>query len=100
MKTIAILITTLLLVTVPASADDTLRCGGKIVGTGMTMSDVRKYCSNPSSSSIEEQDVRSGNRVAGKTQVHTWRYARGSGQITAVLEFDQEKLMSIRYESK
>jgi len=64
------------------------------------MSDVKGYCGNPSSTSIEEQDVRSGNRVVGKTQVHTWRYARGSGQRTAVLEFDQENLMSIRYESK
>ena len=84
----------------PASADDTLRCGSKIVRTGMTMSEVKGYCGSPSSSSVEEQDVRSGNRVVGKTQVHTWRYDRGSGQRTAVLEFDQEKLMSISYDSK
>ncbi len=79
---------------------DTLRCGSKIVDTGMSMAEVKKYCGNPSSTSIEEQDVRAGPRVVGKTQIHTWRYNRASGQRTAVLEFDREKLMSITYESK
>lgn len=100
MKALTVMLTTLLLVTGPASAEDTLRCGSKIVGTGMTMAEVKGYCGNPTSSAVEEQDVRSGNRVVGKTRVHTWRYARSSGQRTAVLEFDQDKLTSIRYESK
>ncbi|MFT5502172.1 MAG: hypothetical protein ACI88G_002314 [Woeseiaceae bacterium] len=88
-----------LIFAMPANAE-TLRCGSKIVDTGMSMDEVKKHCGNPSSSSIEEQDVRSGNRVVGKTQVHTWLYNRGSGQNTAVLVFDQEKLMSITYKSK
>ncbi len=100
MKMKAILLTALLFVTMSATADDTLRCGSKIVQTGMTMEEVKKYCGNPSSTSIEEQDVRSGPRVVGKTEIHTWRYNRSSGQRTAVLEFDQQKLMSITYESK
>lgn len=83
-----------------AAYGDTLRCGSKIVDTGLTMQEVKEYCGNPSSTSVEEQDVRAGNRVVGKTQVHTWRYARSSGQKTAVLVFDQDKLMSITYESK
>ncbi len=90
----------LLLLAAPVAAADTLRCGSKIVETGMTMSDVKKYCGKPSSTSIEEQDVRAGPRVVGKTQIHTWRYERASGQRTAVLQFDQQKLMSITYESK
>ena len=98
MKVVITLILLFMLASV--SADDTLRCGSKIVRTGMTMTEVKGYCGNPSSSSVEEQDVRSGNRVVGKTQVHTWRYDRASGQRTAVLEFDLEKLMSISYESK
>ena len=85
---------------VSAIADDTLRCGSKIVQTGMTMTEVKKYCGNPSSTSIEEQNVHAGPRVVGTTEIHTWRYNRASGQRTAVLEFDQEKLMSITYESK
>ncbi len=79
---------------------DTLRCGSKIVQTGMTMAEVKKYCGNPSSTSIEVHDVHAGPRVVGKTEIHTWRYNRASGQRTAVLVFDEEKLMSITYESK
>ncbi len=94
------LTTALLLMTLPTAANDTLRCGSKIVKTGMTMTEVKKYCGNPSSTSIEEHDVHAGPRVVGTTQIHTWRYNRASGQRTAVLEFDQEKLMSITYESK
>lgn len=96
----AAFLTATLLFTASASADDTLRCGSKIVQTGMTMAEVKKYCGNPSATAIEEQDVRAGPRVVGKTQIHTWRYNRASGQRTAVLEFDQQKLMSITYESK
>ncbi len=82
------------------ASGDTLRCGNKIVTSGMSMSEVRKYCGTPSSTSIEEQDVRAGNRVVGKTESHFWRYNRMSGQNTAVLKFDQEKLMSITFVSK
>ena len=94
------ILTILLLVLANPAAAETLRCGSKIVTTGMSMEEVRKHCGSPSSSSTEDQDVRSGNRVVGKTQVHTWRYNRGSGQRTAVLEFDQDKLRSISYENK
>ena len=95
-----ILLTAFFFLAASASAEETLRCGGKIVQTGMTMEEVKKYCGNPSSTAIEEQDVRSGPRVVGKTQIHIWRYNRASGQRAAVLEFDQQKLMSITYQSK
>ena len=95
-----VILIAILSITLPVSAEDTLRCGSKIVQTGMTMEEVKKYCGNPSSTSIEEQNVHAGPRVVGTTQIHTWRYGRASGQRTAVLEFDQEKLMSIKYESK
>ncbi len=94
------LTTALLLMTLPAAADDTLRCGSKIVRIGMTMTEVKRYCGNPSSTSIEEQAVHAGPRVVGTTQIHTWRYDRSTGQRTAVLEFDLEQLKSITYESK
>ena len=89
----------ILLFAAPASAE-TLRCGSKIVDVGMTMDQVKKFCGNPSSNTVEEHDVRSGNRVVGTTELHIWRYNRSSGQKTAVLEFDRNKLMSIRYVSK
>ena len=99
MKSRAFLLALLMLSAVGASAE-TLRCGSKIVDVGMTMDEVRKYCGKPSSTAVEEHDVRSGNRVVGKTELHIWRYNRSSGQKTAVLEFDQDKLMSIKYASK
>jgi hypothetical protein len=100
MKTTTLLLAVSILAAYPAIADDSLRCGGKIVRTGMSIEEVRGYCGSPSSSEIEEQNVHSGNRIVGKTQIHIWRYARSSGQRTAVLEFDKDELQSIRYESK
>ncbi len=100
MKMKAAILIALLWATSSAIADDTLRCGSKIVRTGMTMAEVKKYCGNPSSTSIEKQNVHAGPRVVGKTEIHTWRYNRSSTQRTAVLEFDQEELKSITYESK
>ena len=88
-----------LLIGTPVTAE-TLRCGSKIVDVGTSMDEVRKYCGKPSSITIEEHDVRSGNRVVGKTELHIWRYNRSSGQNTAVLEFDRDKLMSIKYVRK
>jgi hypothetical protein len=99
MKLNALLIAALVLSGATASAE-TLRCGSKIVDVGMSMAEVQKYCGNPSSKTVEEHDVRAGNRVVGKTQLHIWRYNRSSGQRAAVLEFDRDKLMSIKYVSK
>lgn len=82
----------------PAAAGaDTLRCGSKIVSTGMSMGEVRKYCGEPTSQRIEEIPVRSGGRVTGTTEMHYWTYRRGSGQKPATLEFDQDRLVRITY---
>lgn len=92
-----------LLATVLAASSanaDSFRCGGKIVRAGMTMDEVRKACGKPTTTSIEEHDVRAGNRVVGTTQIHTWRYRRSSGQRTAVLQFDGGEVKSIAMESK
>ena len=83
-----------------AFSQDTLRCGSKIVRVGMNATDVQKYCGTPSSIEVEEHDVRSGGRVVGKTQLNIWTYNRASTQNAAVLEFDQDKLMSIKFVRK
>jgi hypothetical protein len=90
----------LVIFTTTARAEDTLRCGSKIVRTGMTSADVRKFCGKPSATEVEVHDVRSGGRVVGKTELNIWTYNRASGQNAAVLEFDQDKLLSIRYVRK
>jgi predicted ABC-class ATPase len=78
-----------------ALADDTLRCGNKIIDIGMTAAEVLKYCGEPSSREVEEHDVRSGGRVVGKTQLNRWIYKRGFAHKSKVLEFDQDKLIAI-----
>ena len=90
----------LLVLSATGASAETLRCGSKIVDVGMSMADVKKYCGNPSSKTVEEHDVRAGNRVVGKTQLHIWRYNRSSGLNAAILEFDNDKLMSIKYVTK
>ena len=64
------------------------------------MAEVEHYCGEPSASRTEQQDVRSGNRVIGTTPMHYWTYDRASGQNSAILQFDQETLISITFERK
>jgi hypothetical protein len=82
------------------AASDTMRCGSKIVKIGMSMEEVLKYCGEPSTKEIEEHDVRSGNRVTGTTQLHIWSYNRAASQAPTVLQFDVDKLISIKTRAK
>ena len=83
------------LFTAKVAAEDTVRCGSKIVRVGMTSAEVLKYCGEPSSREVEEHDVRSGGRVVGTTQLHIWTYKRGTVGNPKILEFDQDKLIAI-----
>ena len=76
-----------------AVADDTLRCGNRLIEPGMTGPEVLALCGEPNSKSVEVQDVRSGTRVVGKTEVQRWTYA--SYSTTRVLVFDQDTLKAI-----
>jgi Protein of unknown function (DUF2845) len=77
-----------------AFADDSLRCGGKLIVTGMTQADVLQFCGTPDSTSEESLPVRSGNQVVGETRTYRWTYA--SYGATRVLVFDQDVLKSIK----
>jgi hypothetical protein len=72
---------------------DAFRCGSKLIEPGMTQSEVLNHCGEPSSRSVEKQDVRSGNRVVGQTDRHRWTYE--SFSATRTLVFDQDQLVSI-----
>jgi hypothetical protein len=91
-----ILIAMACLLSANAAAEESLRCGNKIVTIGMTSAEVLKYCGKPTSTEVEEHDVRSGGRVVGKTQLNRWIYKRGTTGKPKVLEFDQDKLISIQ----
>lgn len=85
-----------LFVTVPMSmavADASFRCGTRLVTPGMTQAEVSALCGEPTSKSVETQDVRSGARVVGRTEVQRWTYE--SYSTTRVLVFDQDTLKAI-----
>jgi hypothetical protein len=75
------------------AADSNLRCGSKLVELGSTAEFVLEYCGEPTSKTVEVQDVRANNRVVGQTEIHRWRYEKYSS--TKVLTFQDGKLMSI-----
>jgi hypothetical protein len=76
-----------------AVADDTFRCGNRLIEPGMTRTEVLAMYGEPTSKTVEVQDVRSGNQVVGKTEVQRWTYA--SYSTTRVLVFDQDTLKAI-----
>lgn len=76
-----------------AVADESFHCGSKIMEVGMTQAEVIEHCGDPTSRAVEVQDVHSGNRVVGKTELHRWTYE--SYSATRVLVFDQDRLISI-----
>jgi hypothetical protein len=77
-------------------ADEAFRCGNRLIEPGMTIGEVRQLCGPPTKQVDEVQDVRSGNRVVGKTTFHRWTYE--SYSQTRVLVFDQDTLKSIEDE--
>jgi hypothetical protein len=76
-----------------AVADDSFRCGSKIIVTGMTQAEVLQYCGEPVAKDVEDHDVRSGKQVVGRTAV--WRWTYKFSNATRVLVFDQDTLKSI-----
>ena len=76
-----------------AAASDSFRCGSRLIEPGMTRTEVLGLCGEPTEKSVEVQDVRSGTRVVGKTEVQRWTYA--SYSTTRVLVFDQDTLKAI-----
>ena len=95
MKSLWLFIPFVSLLAMDIAVADTMRCGSKIISVGMTAAEVLKYCGEPTTREVEEHDVRSGNRVVGTTQLNRWTYDRGSAGKPKVLEFDQDKLLSI-----
>ena len=77
----------------PASADETFTCGGQIIQPGMSQAAVLAQCGEPTSKTVTQVPVRSGNLVSGTTTESRWTYASYSS--TRVLVFDADNLVSI-----
>lgn len=87
---------------VPASADNLVCAGGRIVETGMTIAQVRQKCGPPTQSEVRTVESRArgengGVYKVGDTKVEIWRYDRGSRKQAAVIEFRDDKVFSINY---
>jgi len=79
---------------VGAAGAESMRCGSKIISPGMSMAEVLQHCGEPTRKEVEEHDIRSGNQIIGTTELHRWTYS--SYSRVRVLEFDQDKLLSIK----
>lgn len=79
-----------------------LRCQGKMIRPGASMSQVLDLCGAPRNRIVEEIPVRS--RVAsgfaqfsGIAVIESWEYDRGWGKFPAVLRFQDGTLTRIDY---
>ena len=77
----------------PVAADSSLRCGGKLIVTGMTQAEVLAHCGPPLAKAEEKLPIRSGGQVVGETKTYRWTYE--SNGATRVLVFDLDVLKSI-----
>jgi hypothetical protein len=77
----------------PVAADSNLRCGSRLIVTGMTQAEVLAHCGPPLAKSEEKLPIRSGNQVVGETSTYRWTYE--SNGATRVLVFDLDVLKSI-----
>lgn len=85
-----------------AGAYGSLRCQGRIIDPGMSMSQVLTLCGPPKSRQIEEAPIRSRittgfTRFAGIAVTERWQYDRGWGKFPAVLTFRDGTLKRVDY---
>ena len=85
-----------------ADAYGSLRCQGKIIRPGTTMSQVLALCGAPRGRIVEEVPVRSRvatgfSRYSGIAVTERWEYDRGFGKFPAVLVFRDNLLRRIEY---
>lgn len=80
---------------VTATADETFRCGSRLVYYGMTTAQVADYCGAPTTETVDMQRVRSpNNQILGVTEVRRWTYQSYSAK--RLLVFVDDKLQSIQ----
>lgn len=82
------------------AADDTFRCGSKLVSPGLDPDTVVKLCGEPASRRTETvpRYTRNANGAVlqnGTVTVEYWTYDRGSTQFPALLKFEEGRLTSV-----
>ena len=92
----------LLCLSATAQAYGSLRCQGKMIRPGMSMSQVTSLCGAPRDRIVEEIPVRSRiasgfARFSGVIVIESWEYDRGWGKFPAVLKFQDGTLKRVEY---
>jgi len=76
-----------------AKADDSMRCGSRIIEVGAKQADVLQYCGEPTSKTVEEAAKREGRYYEGTTTIEHWTYT--SGGVDTVVTLDSGVVVSI-----
>ena len=80
-----------------ARADDSMKCGSKIIFVGAKQNDVLQSCGDPTSKEVEDAAKSVGRYYEGTTPIEHWTYT--SGEVNTVVTFDQGVVVSIHTES-
>jgi hypothetical protein len=108
MKTLCLAAVLWLLAAAPAWADDTMRCGSRLVSTGDAKSRVRALCGEPtdvafggvigrrSSASHSYRDYAFYGPTWVELPVEIWTYNFGSSRLVRRLRFVGDELVDIR----
>jgi hypothetical protein len=72
----------------PAAASELFRCGSWVVSAEMSVAELRQKCGEPTTRTVETQDVRTraaaGAVKVGETVVERWTYRR-SGSLSMIV---------------
>jgi hypothetical protein len=86
---------------VPATADETFRCGKWIVNSSLTPAELADKCGPPTwhESSIEDVLVRNQNTglmmKTGETRIEIWTYDRGTRAAPMIVTIVDGRIKSI-----
>lgn len=83
-----------------AQADETFRCGQRIVSSDLTVEDLVARCGAPDSKESRTEDVMVRNQYGvmvkdGETVTETWTYDRGTRAAPMVVTIVDGKIRSI-----
>ena len=84
----------------PAPGEELFRCGSWVINSEMSVADLKAKCGEPTSKSVETQDVRSrvgggGTIKTGTATVEHWVYDRGSRSFSMVVTIVDGKIIRL-----
>jgi hypothetical protein len=93
-------------IAVPATADETFRCGKWLVSSDLTPEEVAEKCGPPTFHDSRTEDILVRNRntglmiKTGETRIETWTYDRGTQAVPMVVTIVDGRIKSIERQKK